>query len=52
MQIIRDEGGATAIEYALIGTLVAVVIVVALANLGSNVQFLYDIVAALVEASV
>ncbi len=34
----RDESGATAIEYGLISALIAVVIVTALTNIGSNLK--------------
>ena len=35
---IRDENGATAIEYGLIGALIAVVIIAALTLLGTNLS--------------
>ena len=34
----RHDGGATAIEYALIASLIAVALVVALTNLGSGLS--------------
>jgi Flp pilus assembly pilin Flp len=47
----RKRSGATSIEYALIATLVAVVLAVAIKNLGVIVGVLYDIVQTLVSAS-
>lgn len=41
----RDESGVTSIEYALIGSLIAVVIVTSVANVGSAVSELYELVA-------
>jgi pilus assembly protein Flp/PilA len=38
----RDTRGSTAIEYALVASLIAVVIVGAVAQLGSNVKALFD----------
>ena len=35
-RFIRDEAGATAIEYGLIAALIAVVIITALTTIGSN----------------
>lgn len=43
--VIRDTRGATAIEYALIASLIAVVIVVAVGTLGTNVKGLFNGVA-------
>ena len=40
----RDESGATAIEYALVGTLISVVIVASVTALGLRVADLYDVV--------
>lgn len=37
----RDEGGATAIEYAMIASGVAVVIAATIVNLGSSVKGLF-----------
>lgn len=42
---IRDTRGATAIEYALIASLIAVVIAVALGTLGTDVKGLFNSVA-------
>jgi pilus assembly protein Flp/PilA len=41
----QDEAGATAIEYAIIASGVAVAIAATIMNLGSNVQSLYNSVA-------
>jgi pilus assembly protein Flp/PilA len=35
-RFVRDESGATAIEYGLIAALIAVVIITALTTIGSN----------------
>ena len=43
---LRDDSGATAIEYSLIGGMIALVIITAVALLGTNVQQLFDSVAA------
>jgi pilus assembly protein Flp/PilA len=40
-QLIRDESGATAIEYGLIAALVAVAIIVALSALGTSLNTLF-----------
>lgn len=37
-RLFRDESGATAIEYGLIAALIAVAALVAMQNLGKNVQ--------------
>jgi pilus assembly protein Flp/PilA len=37
-QFVRDEEGVTAIEYALIAALIAVVIIAAVSFVGKNVQ--------------
>jgi pilus assembly protein Flp/PilA len=37
-RFVRDEGGATAIEYGLIAALIAVVIITALQLIGSNLN--------------
>ena len=43
---IKDETGATAIEYGLITALVAVAIITALSTLGSNAAATFDKVSA------
>jgi len=44
-QFVKDDGGATAIEYALIAALVAVVLIAALVALGSQLSTLFSGVA-------
>ena len=39
---IRDEEGVTAIEYALIAALIAVVIITAVTNVGLNVNNVFE----------
>ncbi len=46
MQFIRDESGATAIEYALIASLIAVVIIVAVQTVGTNISTVFTEVGA------
>ncbi|KAA1014425.1 Flp family type IVb pilin [Paraburkholderia panacisoli] len=41
-QLLSDDGGITSIEYALIGSLIAVTILGAVATLGSSVGNLYQ----------
>ena len=41
---IRDDKGATAIEYGLIAALIAVTAIVAMTTLGNSVSDLYDFV--------
>jgi pilus assembly protein Flp/PilA len=45
VRFMRDERGATAIEYAMIASGVAVVIAAAITSLGSNVKGLFTSVA-------
>ncbi len=40
-----DTGGATAMEYALIGTLISIIILTALTNVGSNLATFFASVA-------
>ncbi|WP_432259420.1 Flp family type IVb pilin [Cupriavidus sp. TMH.W2] len=49
--VLQDEFGVTSIEYALLGALIAIVIVGAVSALGSRVQALYEFVAAEVVAA-
>jgi Flp pilus assembly pilin Flp len=37
-RFLREEGGSTAIEYALIGSLVAVVIIIGVSAVGSSLR--------------
>ena len=50
-KFIRDESGATAIEYGLIAALIAVVIIAALTTLGSNISAKFNTIAASVSAA-
>jgi pilus assembly protein Flp/PilA len=43
-QFLKDDGGATAIEYAIIGGLLSIVIVVAVNSIGSGVRARFDTV--------
>jgi len=45
-RFVRDESGATAIEYGLIAALVSVVIIGALVTLGTNLSATFQTVAA------
>jgi pilus assembly protein Flp/PilA len=46
-----DEGGATAIEYGLIASLVAAVIIAGVALLGTNVSTMYSNIAGQIAAA-
>lgn len=50
-QLLRDDGGVTSIEYALIGSLIAVTILSAVASLGNSVGNLYQRIATKVTAA-
>jgi pilus assembly protein Flp/PilA len=50
-QFVRDENGATAIEYGLIAALVSVVIILALTALGSALSTTFSNVATAVSSS-
>jgi pilus assembly protein Flp/PilA len=41
-RFLRDESGATAIEYALIGSLLSVAIIIGAAALGSKLNIMFD----------
>lgn len=45
LQFIRDEEGATAVEYGLIVGLIAVAIITAVANLGEEIEALFQTIA-------
>lgn len=47
--LIRDESGATAIEYGLIAALIAVAIIAALGVLGTNLSALFEGIASTVS---
>ena len=46
ISLMKDESGATAIEYGLIAALIAVVIIVAVQNAGTEVQATFNEVTA------
>ncbi|GAA0550114.1 pilus assembly protein Flp/PilA [Rhizomicrobium palustre] len=45
-RFVRDESGATAIEYGLIAALIAVVIITALTTIGANLNTVFGKVSA------
>jgi len=45
MRVLRDEAGATAIEYGLIAALISIAAVVAMTNVGTNLQTIFNDVA-------
>jgi len=45
-RFVRDESGATAIEYGLIAALISVVIIAAVTTLGTNLKAVFSYVAA------
>jgi pilus assembly protein Flp/PilA len=47
--LLQDESGVTAIEYALLGSLIAMAIVTSVTLLGGEVKALYDMVAGKVQ---
>jgi len=51
-RLAQNDDAVTSIEYALIGALIAIVIVVSVANVGAAVQGLYEFVAKEVAAAV
>lgn len=44
-RFVRDESGATAIEYGLIAALIAVVIITAVGRIGTRLQVTFNAVA-------
>lgn len=50
-QLIRDESGATAIEYGLIAALVAVAIILALTALGGSLSNLFGNISSELDAA-
>lgn len=40
-RFLRDESGATAIEYALIATLISIVIIASVTTIGNNIKTLF-----------
>ena len=49
--LLRDESGVTAIEYALIASLIAVAIVMSVSALGLNLKDLYEMVSDKVQCA-
>lgn len=52
LKLWRDEDGATAIEYALIAGLIAVVLIVTLTEVGTSIKNLFDTVSDELDAVV
>ena len=50
-KLVRDESGATAIEYGLIAALIAVVIIGALTTVGKNLSGVFNTVAGKLSSS-
>ena len=44
-RFVRDENGATAIEYGLIAALIAVVVITALTSIGTNLSGKFNTIA-------
>lgn len=51
IEFVRDDRGATAIEYGLIGGLVSIAIVTALTGAGQNLASIFDAIGAKVTAA-
>jgi pilus assembly protein Flp/PilA len=47
--LFRDESGVTSIEYALLGSLIAMAIIVSISTLGLNLKELYEMVSGRVQ---
>ena len=45
LEILRDERGATAIEYGLIAALISIAAIAAMGNVGNNLQLIFNSVA-------
>jgi pilus assembly protein Flp/PilA len=41
-EILRNQGGATAIEYALVGALISIAALAAMANVGGKVNVMFN----------
>lgn len=50
--LIKDESGATAIEYGLIAALVSVAAVVALENMGTSLENMFTTVSGKLDAAI
>jgi pilus assembly protein Flp/PilA len=44
-RLLKDDAGATAIEYGLIAALISVVAIAAMTNVGTNLQTIFNTVA-------
>ena len=51
LQFLEDEGGATAIEYALMASLVAIMCIVAMTAFGNNSVAMWNTLTAAITAS-
>jgi pilus assembly protein Flp/PilA len=51
VNLLRDENGATAIEYGLIAALISVVIIAAVTLVGSNLQGVFSSIASALAAA-
>ena len=49
--VLRDDGGAAAIEYGLIGGLIAIAIITAVTLVGGDLELLFGNVAAEISAA-
>lgn len=47
-KLLRDEQGVTSIEYALLGALIAMVIIGSVAAVGGSVSSLYQMIASVI----
>ncbi len=45
VRLLKDEAGATAIEYGLIAALISVAAIAAMGNVGNNLQSIFNTVA-------
>ena len=52
VKFVKDESGATAIEYGLIAALVSVAAIVALQSLGASLRNIFTFVATTLESAV
>ena len=51
-KLLRDDRGVTAIEYALLGALIAIVILASVVAVGSGVRSLYEDIAQKIAAAI
>ncbi|MFC7289145.1 Flp family type IVb pilin [Herminiimonas glaciei] len=50
IRFMKDEEGATAIEYGLIAGLIAVVIIAAITSIGTNLDGIFDVIVTKLQA--